>query len=259
MRFLVSSAAFCIFLSQAFCGDTTGSTWRSLPLITGGKIDPAWVHIGWGGFAIDDGTLRTDCDEKGMGLLVYQKEKFGNCQIRVIYKVKDPKSNAGVYVRIDDAILAKRNEKPSPAQRTKDGKLTKEMLKKFQDASEKEQGPWYAVHHGYEVQICDDAGEWNRTGSIYSLAKATFRMKPSTEWRTMIITLQGEKVLVDIDGKRISTFDATGPDVPTNRKWHEPRREPVRPQSGYIGLQNHDPGDVAWFKEVSVRRLEPIK
>ena len=41
-----------------------------------------------------------------------------------------------------------------------------------------------------------------------------------------------------------------------NRKhWSEPIRERNRPTRGYIGLQNHDPGDVVWFKEVSLRRL----
>ena len=29
----------------------------------------------------------------------------------------------------------------------------------------------------------------------------------------------------------------------------------LRPVAGYLGLQNHDPGDVVWFKEVSVRSL----
>jgi len=36
---------------------------------------------------------------------------------------------------------------------------------------------------------------------------------------------------------------------------NEPKREPKRPEAGYIGLQNHDPGDIVWFKEVSVRPL----
>ena len=38
-----------------------------------------------GGFSVmDDGSLRTDGDDTGMGLLLYTKERFGNCQIRVI-------------------------------------------------------------------------------------------------------------------------------------------------------------------------------
>ena len=47
-----------------------------------------------------------------------------------------------------------------------------------------------------------------------------------------------------------------GKDVPADRKWFEPKREPKRPTAGYLGLQNHDPGDVVFFREVSVRPLE---
>lgn len=230
-------------------------SWRSLPLIDGqSSVDKSWTHVGWGGFVVDDGALRTECDEKGMGLLVYRKERFGNCQIRVVYKSKDPRSNAGVYVRIDDGILELK-EKPPAVQRDVNGKLAPEMLKKLVDASEKELGPWYAVHHGYEVQICDDADEWHRTGAIYSLAKAAALPKKAGDWRTMVITLSGKMVQVDVDGKRLTTFNPDGDDVPKRKIWHEPRREPKRPETGYIGLQNHDPGDVVWFKEISVRPL----
>ena len=73
----------------------------------------------------------------------------------------------------------------------------------------------------------------------------------------MIITLTGEKISVDLDGQRITNFDSASPDLPPRKQWHEPKREPKRPVAGYIGLQNHDPGDVVWFKEVSVRSLPP--
>src|SRR4051794_17201061 len=66
--------------------------WRSLPLITGAKIDPAWFHTGYGGFVVDDGALRTECDARGLGLLVYGKEAFGDCQIRVVYRSEKPSS-----------------------------------------------------------------------------------------------------------------------------------------------------------------------
>jgi hypothetical protein len=71
----------------------------------------------------------------------------------------------------------------------------------------------------------------------------------------MIITLDGNKVHVDLDGKRVTDFDPDAKDLPARKQWHEPRREPNRPTAGYIGLQTHDPGDVVWFKEVSVRPL----
>ena len=236
----------------------TARAWRALPLVGGGKVDPAWFHTGYGSFAVDpqvDGALRTDADERGMGLLVYGKEKFGDCQIRVVYRRKDPKSNAGVYVRIDDGILGKAGEKPQPAKRTADGGLTEPSLEAMKADSEKEVGPWYAVHHGYEVQIADAGDELHRTGAIYSLAKAEAAPPPAdaNAWRTLLITLDGERITVDLDGRRVSTFDAAARDVPPRKEWHEPKREPKRPTRGYLGLQNHDPGDVVWFKEVSVR------
>ena len=234
-----------------------GDDWRALPLVADGKVAPAWVHVGYGRFAVADGTLRTEPDEKGLGLLLYSKEKFGDCQLRVVYKPKDAKSNAGVFVRVDDGILKKVDEKHAPARRDARGQLTKESLQVFQEASEKELGPWYAVHRGYEVQICDGAdGKRSRTGAVYSLAEAADLPAPASDgWRTMVITLQGDRVLVDVDGKRVTTFDPAGKDVPADREWYEPRREPKRPAAGYIGLQTHDPGDVVDFREVSVRPL----
>ena len=232
--------------------------WRSLPLVTDGKVDPAWFHTGYGTFVVDDGALRTECDERGLGLLVYGKETFGDCQVRVVYRAEKPRSNSGVYVRIDDGILKAKDDKVPPAAR-ENGTLTDAGLKAMREASEKELGAWYAVHHGFEVQIEDEGDEMHRTGAVYSLAKAEKSPpkdpKESGGWRTMVITLKGEQVLVDLDGKHVTTFDAAAKDLPERKQWHEPKREHKRPTKGYVGLQNHDPGDVVWFKEVSVRPL----
>src|SRR5687768_6213601 len=105
-------------------GEGPPGEWRSLPLIKEGKVDPAWVQVGWGGFAVEEGSLRTDPDEKGLGLLLYRGEKFGYCQIRVVFKSRDARSNAGVFVRIDDGILAKVDDNHAPARRDESGKLT---------------------------------------------------------------------------------------------------------------------------------------
>ena len=69
----------------------------------------------------------------------------------------------------------------------------------------------------------------------------------------MIITLAGNTIRVEQDGKLLSTFDPAAKDVPPRKIWHEPRREQLRPEAGYFGIQTHDPGDVVYFKEVSVR------
>ena len=110
------------------------------------------------------------------------------------------------------------------------------------------------MHHGYEVQIGDTGDALHRTGAIYSLSGSTAPAKPG-EWRTMIITLAGDRITVDIDGERVTQFVPGHADIPARKKRPEPKREPKRPEVGYIGLQNHDPGEVVWFKEVSVRPL----
>jgi Domain of Unknown Function (DUF1080) len=190
--------------------------WR--PLFDGKDLD-GWEHIGPGKMVLEDGLIRT---EGGMGLLWYTKEKLGDCVIRVVYKTSGRQANSGVFVRIAD----------------------------------KPKDPWYAVHHGYEVQISDSDDEYHGTGAIYSLSKVTARpSKPPGEWNTLDIALRGQEILIFLNGGQVNRFNPETDKVPERTKDYEPERGP-RPTSGYIGLQNH--GDVSGeayvvFKEVSVR------
>lgn len=59
------------------------------------------------------------------------------------------------------------------------------------------------------------------------------------EW-TMAIML-GVRVEIERDGKPPSEFDSAGKKSPPRSVWYEPKREPMRPRAGYIGLQTHDP------------------
>lgn len=256
-RTLISAlVVFATFTSANAAETKTDPSWRSLPLIANGKVHPDWGHVGWGNFVVDNGALRTECDPKGLGVLVYKKERFGNCQIRVVFKSKDPKSNAGIHVRIADGILDQVGKPGAAFDRDATGNISKESMDKVKASAEREEGPWFAVHRGYEVQVAAGSDPLHRTGAIYSLAPSSaVSNKPADEWKTMIITLDGNRVLVDLDGQRLTTFDPASPDVPPRKQWYEPKREPKRPQKGYLGLQNHDPGDVVWFKEVSVRPL----
>jgi hypothetical protein len=255
-HFFLGAVAVIALSVAAHAADTkTEAAWRTLPLISDGKIDANWVHVGYGGFVVDEGTLRTECVPQGLGLLVYKKERLGNCQIRIVFKTQDAKSNSGVYVRLADGILD-RVGKPGPAfDRDAAGKISPDSMEKVKAAAETDEGAWYAVHHGYEVQITDAGDSMHRTGSIYSLAPSTSPTKPAGEWKTMLITLAGKKITVAVDGEQVANFDPTASNLPPRKQWHEPKREPTRPEAGYIGLQNHDPGDVVWFKEVSVRAL----
>ena len=60
----------------------------------------------------------------------------------------------------------------------------------------------------------------------------------------MEITLKGQRVLVAINGVQVNDFDPETAKIPERTKEFEPKRGP-RPESGYIGLQNHDDYDKA--------------
>jgi serine/threonine protein kinase len=195
----------------------TSAAWTSL--FDGRSLD-GWEHVGEGRFVVDNGVLRT---EGGMGLLWYSREKLGNCAIRVVYKTVSPRTNSGVYIRIAD--------RPNDA--------------------------WYAVHHGYEVQILDADKGSNGTGSIFTFANANAWAAKAGQWNTLEIALKGNRVFTSVNGVRVAEFDPSGP-VP-KRKNQGPHGDPERgprPESGYVGLQNHDQSIVE-FKEVSVRPLSP--
>jgi hypothetical protein len=180
-----------------------------------GKDLTGWTMVGPGRFVIEDGMLKT---EGGMGLLWYTGRQFSNSTIRVVFKTASPNANSGVYIRLP----------------------------------EKPKDPWYAVHNGYEVQIDAGGDEWHCTGSLYSLSKVSKRnQKPAGEWNTMDITLAGQKTIVRLNGEVINEFSGDQP-VPARKAWYEPVRGP-RPDSGYIGLQNHDKTSTVYFKEVSVK------
>lgn len=230
--------------------------WRTIPLIDDGQVAPAWQHAGFGAVKVEYDALVTAPDERGLGLLVYTKEKLGDCQIRIVYRPENAKSNAGAFVRIDDGILDWIGKEAIAVRRDENGKLPPNELLKMFEASESDNGAWYAVHHGYEVQMCDTGDAMHRTGAIYSLALAAVppKRKPD-EWRTMVITLDGNIVRVEQDGKQLTTFDPAATDLPERKEWYEPKRDNKRPQTGYFGLQTHDPGDIVYFKEVSVRPL----
>jgi 3-keto-disaccharide hydrolase len=252
----IAALAISYTISSSFVA-TTSADWRSLPLIQDGHVAPEWKHAGWGAMVVEGDAIRTEPSEKGLGLLVYAKEKLGDCQIRIVYRPQDARDNAGVHIRMDDGILKWVGKESIAVKRDEKGKLPPDQLARMREASEKEEGAWYAVHHGYEVQIMDSADAFHRTGSIYSYASAADLPEAKAgQWRTMIITLQGNLVLVELDGKPISRFDSAAKDLPERKNWAEPKREYPRPTHGYIGLQTHDPGDIVYFKEVSVRPLE---
>jgi len=195
--------------------------WRQL---FNGKDLTGWKQAGPGSHYVEDGYIKS---KGGMGLLYWTGEKFGSCVICVVFRMRDENSNSGVFIRI-------------PSIPTEDNMMP--------------------VNTGYEVQIdnkpeLSDEDDYHYTGMLYSLTKPLAKAgKPGPEWNTMEITLDGPRTIVYLNGVKVTDYKEGDP-VPAKKFDFEPNRGP-RPESGYIGIQNHSEKDVVFFKEIAVKPLK---
>ncbi|HEY6292757.1 MAG TPA: DUF1080 domain-containing protein [Terriglobia bacterium] len=216
IRWIPSMALLALMAIPALSSAQDAGQWKQ---IFDGKDLEGWEHVGPGDFTVQDGLLTT---QGGMGLLWYTPEKIGNAQIRVVFKTTAPDSNSGVFIRIPE----------TPTE------------------------PWMPVNKGYEVQIDNSGDDYHCTGVLYSLTKAMARsQKPPGDWNTMVITLNGPRTVVELNGVKITDY-TEGQPVPPKKKNYEPDRG-LRPDSGYIGLQNHPGNTPVIFREVAIRSVEP--
>ena len=199
-----------------------GSSGEWKQLFDGKDLD-GWKHVGPGGMTVENGLIRS---HGGMGLLYWTGGKVENCQIRVVFKMRDMNDNSGVFVRI-------------PSEPTE---------------------PWMPVNKGYEVQIdnhpeTSGEDEYHITGTLYSLTKPLSKPgRPGPEWNTMEITLDGPHTIVAVNGQKVTDY-TEGQPVPPKKFDFEPQRG-RRPDAGFFGLQNHSDNDIVFFKEVAIRQLK---
>ena len=183
-----------------------------------GRSTEGWKQVGSGEVKLVNKELVT---QGGLGVFWYSREKFSNCQIRVVFKLTASNDNSGVFIRIPDPP---RDE-------------------------------WDAVNKGYDVKIDNNGGVWHRTGTLYSLTRAQNRVFANVgDWNEMLITLFGPRTRVSVNGVPVTDFTEGDP-VPLKYQWYEPDRGP-RPMAGYIGLENHGDGAQVHFKLVAVRPLQ---
>jgi hypothetical protein len=182
-----------------------------------GKDLDGWKQAGPGRFVVVDGMLKT---EGGMGLLWYTRSKIGHAKLHVVFKLTAKDADSGVFIRIPD--------KPSE--------------------------PWMPVNRGYEVEIGDWPDDYSCTGVLYTFTKALARpIKPMGEWNTLDITIDGPRTIVYLNNVKVTDFKEGDPVPEKHPGSIDPDRGP-RPDSGYVGLQNH-PGSEVYFKEVSLTPL----
>ena len=214
---LILAAFIFVINASGFCAEEAKSEAEWKPLFNGKDLT-GWKMTGPGEFTVEDGELVT---HGGMGLLWYERERIGNAELRIVFQTTKPDDNSGIFIRIDG----------EPAD------------------------PWFAVHHGYEVQIDNGGDESHRTGALYSLTKVKemVQTKPGEDV-TVLIKLVGDRTIVHVNGKLVTDFTEGDP-VPPKKASYEPDRGP-RPETGYIGLQNHDDKSRVHFKEISMRPLK---
>jgi hypothetical protein len=70
----------------------------------------------------------------------------------------------------------------------------------------------------------------------------------------MFIKLGGPHTVVVLNDGTVTDY-TEGQSVPERKFDFEPQRG-LRPNEGYIGLQNHSDNDIVFFKEVSVQPLK---
>lgn len=214
----LSRTAVLLLLASSLLPAADQGNWISL---FNGKDLAGWKHVGPGGMTVEDGLIRT---HGGMGLLYWTGGTVGNCNLRVVFKMRDENDNSGVYVRIPI--------EPREA--------------------------WMPVNYGYEVQIDNVAkgeDEYHVTGTLYSLTKPLARPgKPGPEWNTMVITLDGPHTVVVVNGEKVTDYTEGDP-VPPKKLSFEPERG-RRPTFGFFGLQNHSDKDIVIFKSVELQPLQ---
>ncbi len=187
-----------------------------------GKDLNGWKQVGPGTHYVDSGLIKS---HGGMGLLYWQGKKFSNCTIKVVYRMQKFNSNSGVFIRIPI--------EPREA--------------------------WMPVFYGYEVQIdnhpeTSGEDEYHITGTLYSLTKPLAKPgKPGPEWNTMEITMEGPRTIVVVNGQKVTDY-TEGQPTPARKFDFEPYRG-LRPNEGFMGLQNHGDDDIVYFKEVAYKPL----
>jgi hypothetical protein len=210
----------CLFVTFLFSYRLNAQAWK--PLFNGKNLQ-GWKHVGGGSRFVENGLLAS---KGGMGLLYWTGGKVGNCQIKVVYKMQKFNSNAGIFIRVP--------------------------------VEPKEE--WMPVFYGYEVQIdnhpeTSNEDEYHISGTLYAMTKPKSKPgKPGPQRNTMLITLDGPRTLVYLNDSLVTDYregEATPP-----RKFDFEPYPGIRPNEGYLGLQNHGDEDVVYFKEVSIRPLK---
>lgn len=126
------------------------------------------------------------------------------------------------------------------------------------------------IPNAVEIQIADDycdhfgdAASTGSCGAVYGhLAPSAFRLvKKPGEWNRMKITAKGQRLLVSLNGKKITDMDMsrwtsgkTNPDGTEIPSWL-PKPYAELPTGGFIGFQGKHGEALIWFRNIRIKEL----
>ena len=212
MKRSILSVCAVALLTSAFAlaqGNDAGA--KSPDLLAGGDLSKHWETTG--NWMLEDGVVRLEPrpGEKGWtrydAYLWLKDKQYKDFVAEFEYKVNKG-GNSGFYFHVGD--------KKEP------------------------------VATGVEVQIYDSHGQQklndHTSGGISPGVTPTKQAaKPAGEWNKFVITVKGDKAVVELNGQVVNEVDLTQ------------GRLKDRPKTGYIGFQDH--GLPLWLRNIRVREL----
>jgi hypothetical protein len=209
-------------------------------------------------FVIEDGCLKATSHPKITEDL-FSADTYADFELVWDWKIS-PRGNSGLKYRIQDHVFL-------PDQRVPhfEDNVNAALKNRRTDRPAKNQD--YVI--GFEYQMTDNAansdavrnGKLHQTAAVYDIFPASQDVtKPVGEFNHSRLVVRGDHVEHWINGEKVVDASLKAPEVAASmaKRWGEGSpvyellvKQPVK--ACHISLQNHD--DVAWFKNLKIRRL----
>ncbi len=92
---------------------------------------------------------------------------------------------------------------------------------------------------GYEVQLCHNGADPQKTGSLYNFEKVPKSDVVDDQWSRQTIAVIGNRILIQVNGKLLVDY---------------PDKESTYTE-GHVALQQHDPASQVTFKNIRIKPL----
>jgi hypothetical protein len=102
---------------------------------------------------------------------------------------------------------------------------------------------------GFETQVNNTHTDWKKTASLYDVVNVRKSPAQDGKWWTQDIIVQGNHVIVKVDGKTMVDYTEPADQKPGKDFAH-------KLDQGTFALQAHDPKSVVRYKNIRVKRLE---